>query len=180
MPTVNSSKLPKQIEQALLKHLVSENRFESLSFLNGSIDYTGTGTSRQSVQSRLEYLRNKKNTDFEGFLEHLLTNEIDFSFDELEAEHLHQSSPTKKEQTTPTKSKRSAIPRTPRTPSTSNKQGMSEVGAPAGSAIIDVDLSRPEQNREIIILEANNIKASMTSLSITASLFYTTMTCRLL
>eukprot|EP00980_Cylindrotheca_fusiformis_P021823 scaffold8663_cov164-Cylindrotheca_fusiformis.AAC.3 len=158
-----SSKVPQHVDQFLLRHLVSENRFETFSFLDRSVDYYSLGISREQLKNRFDYLRRKQRTEFKSFLQLLVSNGIPCDIGELQKDFGNSSvfdDEEDEEQWTPasrgTKSKRlsSAAKR-----ESFGRKTMAEYGAPPDSIVINVDSSRFEFNREVFVFEAsNNIK----------------------
>eukprot|EP00980_Cylindrotheca_fusiformis_P020425 scaffold7476_cov68-Cylindrotheca_fusiformis.AAC.2 len=68
-PGSNSKTLPREVDKVLLNHLLSAKRYESLSVLDGLIDYDCGKFSRKQVRNRLSYLRALKQNQIEDFIE---------------------------------------------------------------------------------------------------------------
>eukprot|EP00980_Cylindrotheca_fusiformis_P021829 scaffold8664_cov53-Cylindrotheca_fusiformis.AAC.6 len=76
-PNRSSRGVSQQVDQFLLRHLlVSENRFETFSFLEHSVDYHYLGINREQLKNRFNYLRRKQRTEFKKFLHLVGTNGI--------------------------------------------------------------------------------------------------------
>jgi hypothetical protein len=178
MPTPgrsNNKTLPAEVDQVLLAHLVSPNRLEKLSFLEGSIKYN-ENTTRKKVQNRLEYFKKLKQNQVEEFLDLCLGYSISIDFDSIEEDLLNEDSSSKSSAPAP-----SPAPPSPAPPSPTQRTGASSktkkkkrsdpalrnlmedfdnmgIGAaPRGATCIEVNKDFPEKHGELLVVPTKDI-----------------------
>jgi hypothetical protein len=80
-----------RVEASILKHLVSPNSFEPLTFLEEqeSFDYTLLGLTRKQVQNRFQYhLRNLQESSYNRFIDLCLLQKVAFNVNQTSQENL--------------------------------------------------------------------------------------------